>query len=186
MFAASSLLGAALAGVPTAPWTVLQSEQVDVRCAPSDGGWRCRASALLDVPLERVCEVVEDLASYPEVFASVVGVEPLGTDTWRLRIDLPWPLANQELDVAVQLDSSGEGRGYRLVQVGGATGLWREASWSVEPRPKGSRLTYSWIAPRWPLPGPARDDVLRRQGHNTVWAVALAMGAEPRVESPDP
>lgn len=170
---------------PEHDWTVLQTEQVQVRCTQVAEGALCEAVALLDAPIDEVCAVLEDLASYPEVFASVTAVRPQGApDTWNVEVDLPWPLSRWDLEVLVSsADSEVDGgRSYGLTNIGRVAGLWREASWAVEPLPSGTRVRYAWTAPRWPLPAGARNDVLRRQGHNTVWAVALASGTEPRSE----
>ncbi|MBX2802236.1 MAG: hypothetical protein KTR31_31430 [Myxococcales bacterium] len=175
------LITAASAQQPAAvPWTVLQTEQVRVQCRGHEPGSECEAHAWIGADVDQVCGVLEDLMAWPTVFATVRGVQRVSADTYALDVNLPFPLGAWPFEAKVEHEVDPLGHHVRLVQVSTGTALWRRATWTVVPEGKGSRIVYAWHSEAltgWP--GMLRNTLLRRTGHNTVWAVALAADSEP-------
>ncbi len=177
-------LSIALAWISTAAaggWTLLQDEQVRVRCELLAERTRCEASAHLGASVSAVSAVIADVAAYPSVFASVREVQATSADGWSVWVDLPWPLTRSRVEARLEQVSTPTGLAWNWTNTGPEGPIWSDARWTVVPESGGTRVLYAWTAPAWSLPASVRRGLLRRQGHNTVWAVALATESTPSV-----
>jgi carbon monoxide dehydrogenase subunit G len=172
------LLGLALAAEPG--WEVLQHEQVSVACTGLDGSsFRCEATAELPVGPQQVWALLRDPEHFPEVFPSVRSASQRDDGRYDVALDLPWPLPAWPLVVEAEVyDGS---RQLVLRDVGGGRGVWSEAEVRVQPVPQGSRLIWGWTGR--PLVGWLHRRIQRTYGHNTVWAVAMALDVTPTAVS---
>ena len=159
---------------------VLQEEQVHVQCRAVDDGTLCSAQAHLGVDVDRICAVLEDLGSWPEVFSTVRSVEALGESTFAVDVMLPFPLGRWPFVARVEHHVDDRGHHVRLHQIGDGSTLWTAAAWHVVPEGDRSWVRYTWHTDALrALPAFVRRTLNRRTGHNTVWGVALAAGTEP-------
>lgn len=185
MRACCCLLGLCLAtsharAEPDAGWILLQDEQVRIQCRPVAVGTECEASANLSAGVDHVASVIADLQRWPEIFASVREVRPITPGIWGIDVELPFPLGRWPLIASVVHDREGAAHHIQLIAQGDEAALWSHASWRVTARGSGSQLQYLWRSDALRrLPAPLRRVLLRRTGHNTLWGVALAVGAQP-------
>jgi len=171
------LVGSALAADG---WRVLQVEQVHVRCrAVESRQTECEASAPMSASASAVLAAVADPVRWPEVFPSVVSAVSQGGDSWAVRIDLPWPFGVWEIN-ATWTHEQAEGVDLFHLDRGGETGgLWSETWWEIRGTESGSEVRYRWRSKDLPVPRRAREGLLRRIGHDTLWGVAFAADTVP-------
>jgi hypothetical protein len=163
-----------------ADWTVLQTDQVLVRCRDRAAGQRCEASAHLDRPMAAIRASIEDLAGYPERFQSIVDAhrDPAGRIV--LTFALPTLLGGWTVtsEPHAWQDPSGWHLTLQVVESHGRTALFDHLAFDVLPVDAGTDVTLAWTHtlawPRW-----IRDRITRQQGHNLVWGVALGAGGIP-------
>jgi len=157
---------------------VLQDEQVLVRCEPLVEEVRCAAEAVLPVPVDAVLRLVEDPGSYAETYPTIAATEQQPDGTYRVDVRLPWPMPSWPLTVTATSADAGPWKGVHLTDIGGGVGVWHDAEIRVRPDERGSVVQWAWSGPAI-YPGWARPRIHRTFGHNAVWALAQAVGAEP-------
>ncbi|HHO49313.1 MAG TPA: hypothetical protein ENK18_00180 [Deltaproteobacteria bacterium] len=167
-------------GPPGGDWSLLQTEQVRIQCRPTPTSTECEALANLDSSPDRLASVIVDLARWPEIFPSVRAVRELEPGLWSVDIELPFPLGRWPLIAEVIHRIDGAEHHIELIQRGSGVALWAHASWRITPEGPGSQVQYLWRSDALRrVPAPVRRMLLRRTGHNTLWGVALAVGAQP-------
>ncbi len=149
-----------------------------VRCEPLDEAVRCAAEAVLPVAADEVLKLVEDPGSYAETYPTIAATAKQDDGTYVVDVRLPWPMPHWPLTVAADRADAGPWKGVRLTDIGGGYGVWRQAEIRVRPDPRGSVVQWAWSGPAY-YPSWARSRIHRTFGHNAVWALAEAVGAEP-------
>ena len=79
-------------------WISLQSESTGIGIAykeAADIDW-CRTSSTLPYGFDEISSMIEDLASYHEVFDRVTESRVIGDDIVYIRVDMPFPLSDRD------------------------------------------------------------------------------------------
>ena len=172
------MLALTLATALAAPeaWEELQTEQVSIRCRTTEGDrYTCEARTRIGASPSAVWAVVSDPSGYPAVFPRVDAATVRDDGTIDVAFTLPWPLPAWPLRVQPAPDASA----HRIVltDVGPGPGVWDRAEVEVLPRDGATELVWTWHGEQRHA-GWIHRRVQKTYGHDSLWAVALAVGSE--------
>jgi len=168
------LVGLAVAQ-PTG-WEVLQSEQVAIRCRDVPAGrFTCEAVTRIAAAPDAVWDIVSNPAGYPQVFPRVDAAVVRDDGAIDVQFTLPWPLPAWPLRVEPSADPTS--RRITLRDVGPGPGVWDHAEVSVRARDEGTELQWTWHG-RQRHAAWIHRRVQRTYGHDSLWAVAQAVGSD--------
>jgi len=143
---------------PDVVFELLDDKPVPVECAASaPGGPWCRSFGVIEAPVERVADALENMKANAHLFESIVSIDVLAPDTLHVVMDYPGYLGMSDRDYVAKYTRIIEGdvRRYRWVPVTHPDAPPTdnpirlpqfEGEWKLEPHPQGTKVTYLWQA----------------------------------------
>ncbi|MBH49248.1 MAG: hypothetical protein CMG69_00635 [Candidatus Marinimicrobia bacterium] len=77
-------------------WTILQESDVWVACTKKDNVQWCKAEKVLPFNLEKIADIIENKANYPNVFKRIEETIILSKDIVHVILDMPFPFDNRD------------------------------------------------------------------------------------------
>lgn len=164
---------------PDVTFEPLDDKPVPVECAATAaGGPWCRAVGIVEAPVERVADALENMKANAHLFESIVSIDVLAPDTLHVVMDYPMGFSDRDYVAKYTRTVEGGVRRYRwdpVVHPGapvldGVVRLPRFAGeWRLEPHARGTKVTYLWHADvLGSLPAWAYDRAWRTAGHEAL------------------
>lgn len=177
------LLPLALAGPPTAGWEVLVDGEIRVSCSRAGGAPWCRASGLIDAPLDRVFALLDDIDGHAALFSRIHSSRELSPGLAHQVVALPFPLPARDYVVTLERRREGADRVIAFqsadrpeIPVTGLRLTGFAGEFRVSPTPEGDTLfTYLWQADLGPdIPAFALPIAWATQGREIVGGLRAA------------
>lgn len=138
-----------------AAWEILAAGDPQIECTTADGEPWCRSTSLVALPIEKVADALEHMAAYQDRFDSILRIDTLEPDTYRIVLDYPFPLSDRDYVARYTRTTDGEARVYRWEPVAhpnapaedGIVRLPKMAGeWRLVSQGGATRVTYLWHA----------------------------------------
>lgn len=164
---------------PDVVFEPLDDKPVPVECASTaPGGPWCRSFGIIEAPVERVADALENMKANAHLFESIVSIDVLAPDTLHVVMDYPSPFTDRDYVAKYTKSVDGASRRYRwdpVVHPGApvtdaAVRLPRFAGeWHLEPHARGTKVTYLWHAEvLGSLPSWGYETAWKKAGHEAL------------------
>ncbi len=141
---------------PDVTFEPLSDKPVPVACArEAAGGPWCRSVGVIEAPVERVADALENMKANAHLFESIVSIDVLEPNVLHVVMDYPTGFSDRDYVAKYSRTIEGDVRRYRwdpvlhpgAPELDGVIRLPRFAGeWRLEPHPRGTKVTYLWHA----------------------------------------
>ena len=149
-------------------WKALNTKKIWIGTKKMDGIDWCRAQAILNAPVEKIRNIIEDKKNYPNVFKRIEKTQIITDEIVYIALDMPFPFAGRDYVVKYtphHTDTSFVYRFYSVVyqnapsykkyiRLPRSTGEWRLTAIDSNR----TEISYTWNGellgdfPKWALP----------------------------------